>query len=297
MSASMTSGQRKQIVRLFGDGANWALNIVEQELTREEVQRLLRRGHEVRANFPELIRELARGRYANEEVKSNYIYPPEYRGLKPIREQVEILLGHFPNLDASWAIEKGEAWYENIKPSLPTWIEGPLVYVWREASYHGALQLVLDRLAASRKFCNYRNGQIDTKHLKQTELTEQVECKLHQLQPGGFLIVPSQMGIWHGGRSVRRAREVFALNEFGHGSLAVGCHALTHPERFVLWEQLHADCAGDEFSDEGDGQFEDAPCFFHFHEGSLEFDAGWVSNADGRYGSGSGFVPQASIAA
>jgi hypothetical protein len=67
--------------------------------------------------------------------------------------------------------------------------------------------------------------------------------------------------------------------------------ALTHPERYVWWERLHTDCAGDEFAPDADGDFSKSP-LFSFHSGGLRFDARYVSYASERCGSVSGFLPQ-----
>jgi hypothetical protein len=66
---------------------------------------------------------------------------------------------------------------------------------------------------------------------------------------------------------------------------------LTHPEREVQWEQLHVDCAGDEFAPDADGDFSDAP-IFGFDGGKVKFYADWFGNAHGSYGSASAFVSQ-----
>ncbi|OHA08652.1 MAG: hypothetical protein A3A44_02600 [Candidatus Sungbacteria bacterium RIFCSPLOWO2_01_FULL_60_25] len=79
--------------------------------------------------------------------------------------------------------------------------------------------------------------------------------------------------------------------EFGLGGVAEGCRALTHPERYVRWEQLHTDLAGDEYSPDADGDFSGAP-YFDFNGGQLEFDTDWVGSPGESYGSASAFLPQ-----
>ncbi|HQI74664.1 MAG TPA: hypothetical protein PLY37_02270 [Candidatus Pacearchaeota archaeon] len=64
---------------------------------------------------------------------------------------------------------------------------------------------------------------------------------------------------------------------------------LTHPEREVQWEQLHVDCAGDEFAPDADGDFSSAPVF-DFNVGGVGFGASWFDDADGDYGSASAFL-------
>lgn len=231
--------------------------------------------------------------FADEEVGSSYTYPSEYTGLKDVRKQVEALLAipAFAGLDAAWALEHGQAWYDAL--ALPDWIEGPLVYVWHGSlgGYHAALEAVLSAIATSRNFSNYREGQLTPDRLRQNARTAETEKALKTVQPGDLIVVPSQAGLRHRGRSVRRAREVFASNEFGLGAEAEGCRALTHPERFVRWDQLHVDCAGDEFRPGAGGGFSYAPCF-RFHDGKVEFDARRFDAARGHYGSASGFLPQ-----
>lgn len=235
----------------------------------------------------------ASNRYADQMVKSNRTYPPEYQGPKLIRTQVEALLTQFPNLNATWALSQGQAWYDGIKPGLPKWIEGPLVYVWWEvfSGYNAALQQVLDRIAATRTFSNYRAGTIGPEHLRQIERTARMEKALKAIQPGDLIIVPNQAGVRHRGESVLRAREVFVKQEFGLGGIAEGCRTLTHPERYVRWEQLHTDLAGDEYSPDADGEFSEAP-YLSFIGGKVGFSAGRVSDPTGGCGSSSALLPQ-----
>ena len=115
--------------------------------------------------------------------------------------------------------------------------------------------------------------------------------KLVEGQEGDILVIPAQFGFRHRGKSVRRARETFYDNEFGLGAFAVGTMLLTHPEREVEWEQLHIDCSGDEYSPDADGQFVGTP-FFNWFDGKLRFGVDWTVDANERYGSASGFLPQ-----
>jgi hypothetical protein len=67
--------------------------------------------------------------------------------------------------------------------------------------------------------------------------------------------------------------------------------ALVHPERYVRWEELDTDCAGDEFAPDADGVFSGAPVF-DFGDDRLGFGARVVALAGDGYGTVSGFVPQ-----
>lgn len=296
---SITSGQEEQLIRFTVDATKRAAKnaLKEAGLDNPGAQRVIERGDDYQAAIERAALAALKGlsvsdRYADQVVKSTYVYPPEYRGPKSIRTQVEGLLTHFPNLNAAWALDHGQAWYDGIKPGLPKWIEGPLVYVWWEVfgGYNVALQQVLGRIAASRTFYNYRVGAIGPEHLRQVERTVRMEKVLKALQPGDLIIVPNQAGLKHRGESVLRARELFLAKEFGLGSVAEGCRALTHPERYVRWKQLHTDLAGDEHSPGADGEFSMAPAL-SFDCGEVEFTV-HVSHPYPNYGSSSAFLPQ-----
>jgi hypothetical protein len=68
---------------------------------------------------------------------------------------------------------------------------------------------------------------------------------------------------------------------------------LTHPEREVRLEQLHVDCAGDEFSLDAVGDFSLAPIFnFSDSGGWVGFSVYQFGSAGVRYGSASAFLLQ-----
>ena len=237
-------------------------------------------------------------KYKDEEVRAAYGYPKEYKGPKPIEQQIKAIAEIF-GLDPAQALE-----YAKKLPVLPEGAEGwfaiPSVDALAQKhfpevtdsaeKYCRALQLVHQKIAESRSFTNWRNGQIDTAHIKVSLRTQEMMQKIAEQQKGDILIIAAQLGKRHGGRSVRRAREVFVVNEYGLTSVAIGSIVLVHPERLVRWEELDMDCSGDEFSDDGDGRFGPAP-YFCFSVGA-EFDSVDVSYASGLCGSSSGFVPQ-----
>lgn len=237
-------------------------------------------------------------RFRDEEIRSSYTYPPEYRGPKPIEGQVKAIAGIF-DLDPSQALE-----YVKNLPELPEGAEGWFATsVDTIAAKHfsgvtdqtkkccSAVQLVHAKIAASRKFYNYREGQIIPNQFRLHPRTAEMLSKITETQQGDIVIIAAQLGMRHRGRSVRRAREVFAANEFGLGSVAVGSIVLTHPERLVRWSQLHMDVPGDEFSPVADGRFGHAP-YLGFAGDGVKFDTYWVGSANGGYGSVSGFLPQ-----
>lgn len=298
MKSSITDGQKKQYMRFVEDAAERALQ--EANLDKDRIQKLISQGGKFQTSIIAAIRELSiSNQYADEEVRSNYSYPDEYKGPKPIKEQVKAL-AEILSLDPTSALE-----YVKNLPELPEGAEGwfaiPAITALAKKhfpevtdsakQYCRAVQLIHQKIADSRSFYNYRDGQITTERLRVHARTAHALNQITEMQPGDILIVAAQFGLRHRGRSVRRAREVFVANEFGLGSLAVGSMLLTHPEREVQLEQLHMDCAGDEFAPVADGQFCNAP-LFTFGGGKVKFGTCFVVHARGDYGSASAFVPQ-----
>lgn len=261
---SITSGQQKQYNRLVEDAGDKALAEVGLD----------------------------------EEVRSSYTYPKEYKGPKPIADQIKAIAKIF-DLDPSQTIE-----FAKNLPALPEGAEGWFAIPSVDAlakkhfsevtdptrKYCQVVQLVHAKIAASRSFYNYREGQITPAQLRVHARTAHALDLIAETQKGDILIVAAQLGMRHRGKSVRRAREVFVTNEFGLGSVVVGSIALTHPERFVRWEELDMDCAGDEFARVTDGDFSGAPVF-GFYGGRVEFGTHWLDYASSDDGSASGFLP------
>lgn len=269
-------------------------------LDDSRAQRLNERGDELKIGISKLIAELSvSDRYTNEEVQSNYTYPKEYDGPKPIEEQIRAL-AKILGLDQANALE-----YTKNLPELPAGAEGWFAIpssdglkklfpqIGNDAErYCAGVRLVHEKIATSREFYNHRDGQITPNRLRVHARTAHALDLIAEHQPGDILIVAGQLGMRHRGRSVRRARECFDSNEFGLGSLAVGIMILTHPERLSHHDDLWIDCAGDEFDDPGANvRFVRAP-YFSFRDGRVGFDTFWFVSACDRYGAASAFVPQ-----
>jgi hypothetical protein len=270
------------------------------KLDDARAQWLNERGGELQDGIAKLIEELTTSdRYADEEVLSNYTYPPEYKGPKPIQNQIKALAKIF-DLNPADALE-----YAKNLPELPDGAEGWFAIPSVEAlakkhfpkvidpaeRYCRAVRIVHAKIKDSRLFHNWREDQITTAQLRVHARTAHALDLIAQQQKGDILIIAVQLGLRHRGQSVRRAREVFKANEFGLGSLAVGSIILTHPERLVRWEELDTDCPGDEFAPDADGVFSEAP-FFDFGGGEVGFGTNSVDDAGERYGSASGLLSQ-----
>lgn len=302
MNTSITNGQRKQIVQ-FGTNAIEKI-LDELGLEKAGAQRVIEHGDEfacvIREASMTSLRDLSvTDKYKDKEVPSNYTYPKEYKGPKPINDQIKAIAEIF-GLDQSHALKfaknlpelpvGSEGWF--AVPSVDTIAMKHFPEVTDPADkYCRAVQLVHTRIADSRLFYNYYERQITSAHLRVHTRTAHALNLIAENQSGDILIVAGQLSMRHRGRPVCRARKVFVSNEFGLGSLAIGSIVLTHPERLVRCEELYMDCPGDEFSSGADGSFSRAPSF-GFRGGGVGFGARWVGIAFGNCGSASGFVPQ-----
>src|SRR3989344_7236462 len=281
----ITEGQKKQYKRFVEDAGDRALK--ETALDKDGIQKLIENGDEFQSRIITAIRELSvSNQFADEEVQSSYAYPKGYK-VKGITDQTNILRQLFPGI--GFADEKLAE--QPLPPNAEGWFAIPK---WQTLAptYSEAVEKVLAMIESKRKFYNYRDGQLGAEYLRQHAKTVKMFQQLGDEQKDfDILVVPAQFGLRHKGRSVRRAREVFAANEFGLGAFAIGIMLLTHPEREVQWEQLHVDCAGDEFAPEADGGFSGAP-IFGFSVGEVRFGAYWCDGAYGNCGSSSAFLPQ-----
>ena len=86
----------------------------KSKLDEARAQRLNERGGELQDGIAKLIAELSvSNQYADEEVRSSYTYPKEYKGPKPIADQIKAIAKIF-DLDPSQAIE-----FAKNLPALP----------------------------------------------------------------------------------------------------------------------------------------------------------------------------------
>lgn len=299
---SATDGQIKQVARVASDAAEKAVKDYTN-FSKDGAQRVHGNPEfavRIREATVLAIAELSvSDKFKDEEARSNYTYPNEYGGPKPIKEQIEAL-AEILNLDPAQALE-----YAKNLPELPVSAEGwfampsndglkkLFLQIENDAErYCAGVRLIHEKIAASRTFYNYRDGQITADRLRVHARTTHALEQIVQIQPGDILIVAGQLGMRHRGRSVRRARECFDSNEFGLGSLAVGSIVLTHPNRLVRWKELEMDCSGDEFDDPDAGVRFAHASFFVFSDGRVRFGARWCGGAYGFCGSVSAFVPQ-----
>ncbi len=304
MTERITSGQRDQIVEFATARTRRVVDAFD--LDKEQAQLVIFNGHEFGQIVGDAVRiALARlsvsQQFADEEVESSWGYPDEYTGPALIGEQAA-------KLAAIFGLSLGETmrFVEQALPmlTLPDGAEGWFAIPKVEAiaarhfksvtnlheRYVRAVLLMFEKIKQSRTFYNYRDGEITSDRLHQCARTMAMLELIGETQKGDILIVPAQFGLRHRGRSVRRGGVVYTKSEFGLGSLATGSMTLTHPTRFVRWDQLHVDCAGDEFAPEADGGSSRAS-YWYFRDGRLRFDSCRVGLADPSCGSASAFLP------
>lgn len=290
MKASVTSdaltpaneGQRKQIVRMFQDAV--PLMIDKADMTFDGAQRGIDGAPAMLNDFRDAVRGIlakhtATNKYASEEASSNYAYPAEYRGPRPIAEQIETLAKMF-GLDPQSAL----AYAEHL-PELPAGAEG-----WFAFPRQVVLTAIHSKIAETRPFHNWREKQMDSfrTHARTVAFTEKLVA---EQGPGDILIVAAQLGMRHRGCSTRRADEKFVRNEFGLTAEMGAAIALTHPERFVRWEELDMDLPGTEFDDPGSDDRFDRRAYLSWNDGEVKFGTHHVSDAYAFFGSASGFLP------
>lgn len=283
---------KKRCRRLIAAAAKEALK--EAKLGKNASRRLAGNGEQLRADIMAAVQKCFSGeRFANEETKSGCGYRS---GGKPkeISWQIKHLQELFPGLGgageeiARKPVPRGaEGWF-----AIPGWEKIVTDLPAARRTYGEAVRKVFDAISRARngKFYNWREGQLGSAYLRQSPKTAKAFSLIGSKQKNrDILIVPAQLGLRHRGRSVRRALEIMAADEFGLGAFAVGIILLTHPERLDHVDDLFIDCPGDEFSPQADGFFSNAPSF-HFHMGQVKFAPHYFANPNSHYGSVSGFL-------
>lgn len=290
---SITSGQEKQFKRFVEDAAEKALR--EVGLGKDELQKLIENGNEFQAYIIAGIRRFSavdkQFTKKDEEVKSDYVYPKEYKGPKPIEDQIKALAKIF-DLDPSQALE-----FAKNLPELPKGAEEWFAILrWKRVAktYGEAVEKALKQIKQQHKgdFCNWREGKLGELYLRQHKGTiKKLQVLADQQKDCDILVIPAQFGRRHNGRAVRWVREIFMANEFGFGAFAIGCMLLTHPERLVSYHDLWIDCPGDEYAPDADGNFSDAP-YFSFSVENVRLGTLYIGGEGTHYGSVTGFLPQ-----
>jgi hypothetical protein len=291
ITGNTTSEQRELLQKFLGEAVAAASRSAIEKLDRQTAQLVLDLKDKLKKDFTDSVVEIVQrhtisDRYKNEETYSNREYPPTYR-VRPVEAQVTTLRKYFPSLGncmerlARRPLPEGaEAWF-----AVPRWQA-------LAATYNEAVEMVLAALAAQRKFANRIQDKLNPKYLRQTDRTVHARRILGEQQPeNDIFVVAAQAGRLHRGRSARRARTVMKGNEFGLGTLSLGCILLTHPERLSSLDCLMIDCSGDEYSLTGDNVFDRIP-LYEYDLGGMQFSVFYEDRARNLWGSPSGFLFQ-----
>ncbi len=282
-----TEGQIKHAIRLVTDATDKALH--ELALDKDAMQRFVELGVVgIMPHVLTLLRGLAlMDEFADEEVESEYGYLSGYKQANAATDQFAAIKSIFPQAESyDMALAAKDA---------PVGSEGNfLILPWQKVAptYREAVEIVLAKLKETRngRFQNSRNGQLGPSYLREGDKKIKAMKKIAVEQSGhDVLVVSTQLGIRHRGRSVRRALAVMSGNEIGLGAYEIGFILLTHQNRLQHFDGLWIDAAGDEFAPDADGDFCRAPCF-DFDGGGLGFDAYDVDNPHEYCGSASAFV-------
>jgi len=254
------------------------------------------RGEIDQATFQSVIREVVNP-FVKEKTDLRYFYP---KGWKPtsVEKQLKVLQGCYPELDGSHVTEiaAGITIPEDadglfVVPKLSSvaaklGIENPF------GEGYGQLleSTVLTHLASTRKFHNYRAGELTADRVRMRQSAADALRKLEGETPGDFLVFPAQTGKKWGGYSPRNARWEMerGTTEFPSPAWVDGHIVLTNRKRLEKDEHLFVDCPGDEYRFGGAAEFRSC-LYFLFDGGRLEFCDRWLDDARGGCGSASGF--------
>lgn len=225
---------------------------------------------------------------ACEEVDSDYGYESGYEP-HSIEDQIESLSWLFPSINFPGKCV--------IEQSLPASAEGWFIIVlWQSIAetYGEALTSVLHVLkdkfeGLGHGFNDWRDYNLEDRCFSQSKRTARgLEILSSQQGNSSAIIAPAQFGLYHRGRSVHRARQVFAPNEFGLDLVSVLSMLLTHPRRLQRHKDLWISCAGNECANDN---FWRVPCLNSFVSDEVGLVMATPTEANPRYGSPSAFLP------
>ena len=176
--------------------------------------------------------------------------------------------GYWPKT-ADWEVEQFQKlfplYFGNehlLSQALPMHAEGlSAVPRWElfDSTYKGAVEKVADQLYWRHNKCRF-DDQFDFDRLKQTERTADAFALIGRQQfSSEILLVPTQFGRRHRGRSARRSGAILAQNEFGLGTFASIMLLMIYPERLKGEDDFGILCLGDEYDADSKEGFAHVP--------------------------------------
>lgn len=160
-------------------------------------------------------------------------------------------------------------------------------------TYSAAVQKRIDEIEATRPFHNWRKGQIDESHIRETK--EKI-AGMKTVTKKEIVTMEVQLGQKWKDTAVQDVRKQYTEGEIGMGAYEMLTILLINPKILSNYNDLWIDCPGDEFDDsDSDDRFDHAP-YLRFHGAEVGFSTRLVSFALVIFGSASGFVPQVNLA-
>lgn len=205
------------------------------ELTPEAAQRIVESGKLTRGLNRVLKNCAAPAEFDHQELPSNCGYNPSYfagANAHQVEESVFRLKQFFPEL------EDADVNLDGARKHLPSNAEGWFPIVRWEALGKDYTTVFEERMIPALSavfFPKFNRRHVAeflkpglVRHPRTVEMYDRIVAKQNGCD---ILIIPAQFGLRHRGRSVNRARERFARNEFGLDVFSVGCMLLVSPMR------------------------------------------------------------------
>ena len=227
--------------------------------------------------------------WSDEERKSDVGCYPEGFQIRTPKEQLEIWMQYFPDLDGSHVLTLADQ--SLLSTEAESWAVIPKFLKVKNGDYYEALDRMLILLAEQCKFKNWREEALTPEHLQIVRRTMLAHNELNKL-PGDFWVFPFQFGKRWAGKSVRRGRILYDESEFGLGPYESAALLVSHPNRITGLGQLYIDCSGCIYSPTASGQFVYCLGFdWDSDYDHLHLNYYSVDDVDSVFGSLSGFRP------
>ncbi len=228
-TSDITQGQINQIDELAKIAADQASR---EYLNKDTAQQVIINGNNLKVGIKELIKEIA-----SQETHLQTV---------SVEEQLKILHKFFPKVETA----NLEIAQQPLPRGATEWFVVPqLKLLDKDLDYQAALEKVMHAL--NRKYRGTFNNEIDSKSsytLYHTDRTDEMISLLSDSQKTfDCLVFPGQIGFRHFDLSRDQYEKRYYKNEFGLGSLEVGCLLLTHGVSLFCKGKSDIICPGDDF--------------------------------------------------
>ncbi|NCS99286.1 hypothetical protein GW764_03825 [Candidatus Parcubacteria bacterium] len=141
--------------------------------------------------------------------------------------------------------------------------------------YEEAVKMVFETISENRPFKNKLSNQMSAKHLRPGSMCNGILDIICEDQNDNHVIVyPAQLGTILYGLTPGKARRLSEQrNRFGLSTFLVSLIILTHPDILISKDEMGICCIGDDYSPNGDYNFDSSPVFYLDNDGkTLVFD-------------------------